>query len=163
MSPARCATVTRCVSNRERRTVCRGQRIEPGALEGAPAPVVDHQAARDGRQIGARLMRTHRLLPRQHADEHVLRNVRRLHRITQLAAQPALQPAVMTPVEILRLPLQLTFDSPHSALPSRPVRRGGQASMQLIIVRIVGAEEQGGNRAWNTAREKKPGRVPGDS
>jgi hypothetical protein len=80
-----------------------------------PAVAVRHQAARDGGER-PRFADLRRHAIRQHADEGILRQIRRLARIAQLMPQPALQPAVMAAVECVQVLLLGKIGGRHGIL-----------------------------------------------
>ncbi|MNT13341.1 hypothetical protein D3C72_1483080 [compost metagenome] len=73
------------------------------------AEQVDHEAIGDLRQVLARFVASGRAAPREDAQIRVVRQVGRIEGVAQLAAQPALQPAVVVAVEHFDLPMQFQF------------------------------------------------------
>ncbi|MNZ65014.1 hypothetical protein D3C78_831960 [compost metagenome] len=78
-----------------------GDGFQVGAFQLLATPVVDHQAARDGAQEGARGAQLQQVGAQQHAQEGVLRQVGGIGGVAQLAAQPAVQPAMVLAIERL--------------------------------------------------------------
>ncbi|MNE58600.1 hypothetical protein D3C80_1536410 [compost metagenome] len=78
-----------------------GDGFQVGALQFLAAPVVDHQAARDGAQEGARGAQLQQVGAQQHTQEGVLREVGGIGGVAQLAAQPTVQPAMVLAIERL--------------------------------------------------------------
>ncbi|MNI89061.1 hypothetical protein D3C73_1464160 [compost metagenome] len=62
--------------------------------------VVQQQALGDGGEVGARLAQCVQFVPvPQHAHEGVLRKIGGIEAVTQLGAQPAVQPSVMGAIQ----------------------------------------------------------------
>jgi hypothetical protein len=68
--------------------------------------VVGQGALGDGGEKGARLVDGDRLLTRQQAQEHIVRQVGGPVRTAEFIAQPALQPSMMVAVKVVDLLLQ---------------------------------------------------------
>ncbi|KAG1243628.1 hypothetical protein G6F65_022288 [Rhizopus arrhizus] len=69
------------------------QAVQIRAFDVAAAEQIDHQAVRDGRQIGTRLAHGARVvIPHQHFQVGVVGQVGRVERAPRLAAQPVAQP-----------------------------------------------------------------------
>ncbi|MDT4886344.1 hypothetical protein FQZ97_1226790 [compost metagenome] len=75
--------------------------LEVGAFDFFSPPMVDHQALGDGAQKGAWGSKFQAFATLQQAHEGVLGQVRGIGGVAQLAAQPSIEPAVMTAVERL--------------------------------------------------------------
>src|SRR5690606_27502317 len=92
---------------------------EIGLFHLAAAPVVDQQPLGDGMQVGPGLADGgHVLILAQQPDESVLRQVGSVLAATQLAPQPAIQPALMLDIEPLYVLLPDKTVGCHGLLPA---------------------------------------------
>lgn len=78
------------------------ERLEIGPVQLLAPPVIDYQPTRDRPQEGTWRVQLQMFATLQQAHEGILRQVRGIGGIAQLAAQPGMQPVVVVAVERLQ-------------------------------------------------------------